>query len=222
MAKDGFFIIIKKGHEHMMEQLLNQFNLYIWAKDKSYRYIYVNENYAKAAGMDSPCQMMGKTDDEMPWRAMADDFKHGDFDVIKGASRIDAHEKTSTVNGITDILVSESRLVDNRGDAIGVKGSFYDITGKKIIKKSGYYDAENDRYYFGVIALGDIYLTGREMDVFRNVMRGWPAAKIGAVLKISSKTVETYIVYIRRKFGVSSKTELMTVATQHGLMHLLD
>tara|TARA_R110000868_G_scaffold357206_1_gene618649 strand:- start:62 stop:682 length:621 start_codon:yes stop_codon:yes gene_type:complete len=206
----------------MLEQLLNQFNLYIWAKDKSFRYIYVNENYAKAAGVDSPCQMIGKTDDQMPWRDLADDFKQGDFDVLQGSSRINAHEKTSTVNGVTDILVCEAKLIDRCGDVIGVKGSFLDITGKKIIKKSGYYDADNDRYYLGVVALGDIYLTGREMEVFKNVMRGWPAAKIGSVLKISSKTVETYIMYIRRKFGVSSKTELMTVAAQYGLMHLLD
>lgn len=206
----------------MLEQLLNQFNLYVWAKDKSYRYIYVNENYAKAAGVESPSQMIGKTDDDMPWRDLADEFKKGDYDVLNGASRSNSHEKTHTVIGVTDILVSESNLVNSNGEVIGVNGSFIDITGKKIVNKPGYYDVENDRYYLGIVALGDIYLTGREFSVFKHVMRGWPAAKIGGVMKLSPKTVETYIMYIRRKFGVSSKTELMTVSTQYGLMHLLD
>lgn len=206
----------------MLEQLLNQFNLYVWAKDKSYRYIYVNENYARAAGIDSPNQMIGKTDDEMPWREFADQIKRGDYAVLNGASRSNSHEKTSTVDGVTDILVCETHLVDGRGDAIGVKGSFIDITGKKLVEKPGYYDAANDRYYLGVPALGDIYFTARELEVFKFVMRGWPAAKIGKVMKLSPKTVETYIMYIRRKFDVSSKSELITIATQYGLMHLLD
>lgn len=206
----------------MLEQILNQFNLYIWAKDKSYRYIYVNENYARAAGMDSPSQMIGKSDDEMPWHDLADEFKRGDYDVLNGASRANSPEKTNTVIGVTDILVSESCLVNNNGEVIGVNGSFIDITGKKIVQKPGYYDAENDRYYPCILALGDIYLTGRELSVFKCIMRGWPAAKIAGAMKLSPKTIETYIVYIKHKFGVSSKTELMTVATQYGLMHLID
>lgn len=205
----------------MLEQLLNQFNLYIWAKDKSCRYIYVNENYAKAAGMDSPCQMIGKTDDQMPWRDMADDLKRGDHDVLNGASRTNSPEKTSTVNGVTDIMVTEMRFVDTNGDVIGVKGSFIDMTGKKLIQKPGYYDAENDRYYLCVVALGDIYFTGRELEVFKHVMRGWTAAQIGRAMKLSPKTVETYIVYIRRKFGAGTKSELITIAMQYGLTHLV-
>lgn len=206
----------------MLEQLLNQSNLYVWAKDKNYRYIFVNNNYARAAGMDSPSQMIGKTDDQMPWRDMADEFKRGDYDVLNGSSRLNAPEKTSTVIGVTDILVTESQLVDNSGKVIGVNGSFIDITGKKVVDKPGYYDAENDRYYLGVVALGDIYFTGRELEVFKHIMRGWSAAKIGGAMKLSPKTVETYIMYIRRKFGVHSKCELMTIATQYGLTHLLD
>lgn len=138
------------------------------------------------------------------------------------ASRSNSHEKTNTVIGVTDILVSESNLVNSNGEVIGVNGSFIDITGKKIVNKPGYYDVEHDRYYLGIVELGDIYLTGRELQVFKLVMRGWPAAKIDGAMKLSPKTVETYIMYIRRKVGASSKTELMTIATQHGLMHLID
>lgn len=205
----------------MLEQLLNQFNLYVWAKDKSYRYIYVNENYAKAAGMDSPCQMIGKTDNQMPWRDLADEFRRGDYEVLNGASRINSPEKSSTVTGVTDILVTEMRFVDSTGEVIGVKGSFIDITGKKVVQKPGYYDPENDRYYLGVVALGDIYFTGRELEVFKHIMRGWSAAQIGRAMKLSPKTVETYIMYIKRKFGVSSKSELISLSVQYGLTHLL-
>lgn len=206
----------------MLEQLLNQFNLYIWAKDKSSRYIYVNENYAKAAGMDSPCQMIGKTDDEMPWRNFADEIKHGDQAVMNGATRINSMERTNTIDGVRDILVSEMRFVDRNGDILGVKGSLVDITDLKLLKQPGYYDEVNQRYYLGIKELGDVYLTIREMEVFKMVLKGWTAARIATTMNLSAKTVETYIVYIRRKFGAETKSELVAAAVQYGLTHLID
>lgn len=206
----------------MLEQLLNQQSLYVWAKDPNYRYIYVNENYAAAAGVESPHQMIGKTDDEMPWKHLAAEFQRGDHDVIQsGIGRLNSVEKSSTVNGITDILVSETPYIDSTGKIIGVKGSFLDITGRKLIQKPGFYDAENDRYYLGVVDLGDIYFTGREMEVFKLLMHGMSASQIAKRIGLSRKTVETYIVYIRRKFGAETKVELITMAMQYGLTHLI-
>ena len=59
----------------MKEKILDQLDLYIWAKDKNYRYIYCNENYAMAAGLDSPEKIIGKSDDQLPWRKFADYFR---------------------------------------------------------------------------------------------------------------------------------------------------
>lgn len=53
-------------------------------------------------------------------------------------------------------------------------------------------------------------------------MQGWTSAQIGKAMKLlSPKTVETYIVYIRHKFGVETKSELITLAMQYGLTHLI-
>ncbi len=206
----------------MLEQLLNQFNLYVWAKDKSYRYIYVNENYARAAGMDSPHQMIGKTDDQMPWGDLADDFKRGDLDVLNGASRLNSMEKTDTVVGITDILVSETQFLDATGKVVGVQGSFVDMTGKQIIKTPGYYDATLQRYYLGIYELGDIYFTLLQLEIFKHFVQGKTAAHVAEIMGVSPKTIESHIIYIKRKFGVSTKSELMKIATQYGLTHLVD
>ena len=54
----------------MIEQVLKQANMYVWAKDKSYRYIFCSEKYAEAAGIDSPAQIIGKSDDQLPWRKL--------------------------------------------------------------------------------------------------------------------------------------------------------
>jgi hypothetical protein len=34
--------------------------LFVWEKDKNFKYVNCNEDYARAAGFDSPYAMMGK------------------------------------------------------------------------------------------------------------------------------------------------------------------
>lgn len=206
----------------MIEKLLNQHNLYIWAKDKSCRYIYVNENYAAAAGLDSPNQMIGKTDDQMPWRSLADDFKQGDYDVMRGVTRINSVEKSDTVNGVTDILVTETQLLDANENVIGVQGSFVDITGKRLTEKNGYYDSDEKRYYLEGKGLWGTYLTERELLIFKFVLKCWSGPEIARKLFLSEKTIESYFRVLRQKLGAKNKHDLLTVAIRLGLTHLID
>jgi DNA-binding CsgD family transcriptional regulator len=195
----------------MLEQLINQQSLYVWAKDINYRYIYVNENYAAAAGVESPRQMIGKTDDEMPWKHLAGEFQRGDYCVIKMGNRLHSLEKSDTVNGITDIIVSETQFIDKRGRVIGVMGSFVDVTGKKVIETPGYYDKSTQRYYLGVAALGNIYFTLLQFEVFKRIIEGKTAAQIAVVMGVTAKTIESHISYIKNKFGVATKSELVEI-----------
>lgn len=204
----------------MKEQLLNQVNLYVWAKDKNYRYLDCNENYAKAAGLDSPQQIIGKTDDQLPWRELADFFRAGDYGVLQGNTRINAPEISSTVNNVTDILVTENQLLDRNNKCIGIVGSFIDITGKQLINKTGYFDPKADRYYLGD-ALDNTYLTAREIEVFKRLLLGYSARETGERLKISPKTVEDYIGNIKLKLQAKSKGEIIATAIQFGLTQIL-
>lgn len=206
----------------MLEQLLNQQSLYLWAKDKNYRYIYVNENYAAAAGVESPKQMLGKTDSDMPWKHLASEFQRGDYGVMQHGNRLNSVEKSDTVNGITDILVSETQLIDKKGRIIGVMGSFADITGKKIVENPGHYDKTTQRYYLGIPQLGNIYFTLLQLEIFKHVVRGKTALQIAPLIGVKKKTIETHISYIKRKFGVSTKSELVEIAMKYGLSHLID
>ena len=75
-----------------IEQVFQQNNLYLWAKDINYRYIYCNENYARAAGLDSPHQIIGMSDEQMPWRALTNHFRKGDHEVFRGNIRVNVPE----------------------------------------------------------------------------------------------------------------------------------
>lgn len=204
----------------MTEQLLNQLNLYIWAKDKHYRYLCCNENYAKAAGLDSPNQIIGKSDEQLPWRNLASLFQAGDYNVLQGHSRINVPEITNTVNNVTDILVTENKLF-SEGNCVGIVGSFVDITGNQLVKKTGYYDPINKRYYLGDDIFGNAYFTEREIEVFKRLLLGYTAQQMGQILKISPKTIESYIGHIKLKLQAKNKGEIIATAIQFGLTHIL-
>jgi DNA-binding CsgD family transcriptional regulator len=205
----------------MKEVVLDQLNLYIWAKDKNYKYLYCNENYAKAAGIDSPQAIIGKSDEQLPWHKLTDLFRAGDYGVLQGSTRINVPEISDTINGVTDILVTENQLLNRSGKCIGVVGSFVDITGKHLIKKTGYYDSHNKRYYLGEDDFNNAYFSAREIAVFKRILLGCSARQIGEILKISPKTVEDYIECIKYKLQAKSKGEIIATAIQFGLTHVL-
>lgn len=63
-------------------------------------------------------------------------------------------------------------------------------------------------------------LTDREIEVLRHVRRGLTNKEIGALLFISDRTVQGHLKNIYEKLGVSTRTEAVAVALQHGMMTL--
>jgi len=108
----------------MINQIMKCLNIYIWAKDKNYKYIYCNERFAEAAGLDSPEQIVGKSDMQLPWKKFAGYYQVDDYGVLQGNVPV----ATDTVTNIKEVLVSETQLFNNNKQCIGVTGSYVDIT----------------------------------------------------------------------------------------------
>jgi DNA-binding CsgD family transcriptional regulator len=106
------------------------------------------------------------------------------------------------------------------GKCAGVIGSFIDITGQQLVKKSGHYDPETKRYYCGK-ELGDIHLSGREIEVFKKMILGHSARQIGEDLNISTKTSESHIEIIKYKLQAKTKSDVIEMAIKYGLTHIL-
>lgn len=118
----------------MINQIMKHLNIFIWAKDKNYKYIYCNEHFAEAAGLDSPAEIVGKSDNQLPWRRFAEYYQVDDYSVLQGNKRINVPVVTETVTNINEVLVTESQLLGNNNQCIGVVGSCIDITGKLLVK----------------------------------------------------------------------------------------
>jgi len=205
----------------MIDQIMKQLNAYFWAKDKNYKYIFCNEHFAEAAGLDSPEQIVGQSDAELPWRKFAEHYQAGDYGVMQGHARINVPEITDTVTNVNEILVTESQLFNTNNECIGVVGSCVDITGKQLIKKTGYYDALKKRYHLDDEVLGNVYLSLREITVFKHILLGYSARQISEKINISPKTVESYIDCIKQKLQAKDRGEIIATAIQFGLTHIL-
>jgi DNA-binding NarL/FixJ family response regulator len=62
------------------------------------------------------------------------------------------------------------------------------------------------------------WLSERERDVLRLMIRGMTNAEIGAALHLSPFTVKNHVSNIIAKLGVSTRTEAATLAVQQKLM----
>ena len=57
--------------------------MYLAAKDKNLKYLYCNENVACGLGLDSPQQIVGKTDYDLFTDDIAEMYRSGDSLVLK-------------------------------------------------------------------------------------------------------------------------------------------
>jgi hypothetical protein len=195
----------------------NQLFLYSWRKDKNLKYICCNENYARAAGLDSPASIVGMDDYQMPWRELADYFREGDRHVIdaKLPSRYHVLEKEIMVDRVADILVTENQLRGSGDRCLGVDGYFIDVTDSQIpeaLKRGGSY---------GSIPLGGelggVELSVVERDIIAHILSNYPKEYISNQMSLPQREVEEHIRLLRVKLQARSDGELVDVAMRNAV-----
>ena len=117
----------------MLEIVMNSLPESIFWKDKDLVYLGCNTNFAHDAGFESPEQVIGKTDHDMPWKDQVALYQADDRHVIEtGEAKIDYEEPQSTPDGGTIWLrTSKLPLYNEQGEAYAVLGAYADITEMK-------------------------------------------------------------------------------------------
>jgi DNA-binding CsgD family transcriptional regulator len=189
-----------------------------WEKDRHFRYTRCNENYAEAAGLDSPAAIVGKTDEEMPWRHLADFFRAGDQMVLElqGLERHLVQEKEPSAYGELDILVCEKPLLLRDGKVVGVTGHFLNITGRRIIQVVGSYSPATKRFDLGP-QFSNQYLTRMEARVLERLLLHWPASRIAEDFCNSVRTIEHHIDVLKRKLQCRTIGDLVQLVVSAGI-----
>lgn len=106
----------------------------VFWKDYESRYLGCNRTFARAAGLDDPARIVGKTDFDLPWpRHEADAYRADDRAVMdSGQARRHITEPLEQADGVRLwIDTSKVPLMDGAGRPFGVLGVYEDITERK-------------------------------------------------------------------------------------------
>ncbi len=117
----------------MLQLVLDNIPQRVFWKDRECRYLGANRSFAKDAEVDDPQELIGRTDDEMPWRVNAEHFRADDREVMEsGRPKLSFEEPMDRPDGTrTWMRTSKAPLVDQQGQVFGVLGTFEDITAQK-------------------------------------------------------------------------------------------
>jgi len=121
----------------MLEMVLNNIPQHIFWKDINSVFLGCNRNFSNSVGLESPDDIVGKTDFDISDYEMAKRFIEMDKRVISTNEPIyGLHEFHKDFNG-NEIWINVNKipLQDENGDVIGILGTFEDITEKVMLSK---------------------------------------------------------------------------------------
>lgn len=118
----------------MLQLVMDNIPQFIFWKDRNSIYLGCNQNFARAAGVETPEKIKGKTDYDLAWKKEeADFFRECDRRVMEN--------DTSEYHITEPQLQADSRqtwidtnkipLHDSKGNVVGILGTYEDITERK-------------------------------------------------------------------------------------------
>ncbi|MCK4587563.1 MAG: EAL domain-containing protein [Gammaproteobacteria bacterium] len=119
--------------QKMLQLVLDSIPVRVFWKDTDSIYLGCNRLFAMDAGLDSPEQIIGKSDFDLAWTEQAELYRLDDRKVIQaGKPKLNYEEPQTSPDGTSLWLrTSKIPLTDLSGTVIGVMGTYEDITSMK-------------------------------------------------------------------------------------------
>ncbi len=122
-----------RGSRQMLQLVLDHIPQRVFWKDREGRYLGCNRYCAIDAGVPTPQAIVGKSDRDLSWRTAADLYLADDREVMEtGQPKIGYEETLTTADGRRLwVRTSKAPLPGSNGAAIGILGTYEDITEHK-------------------------------------------------------------------------------------------
>ena len=122
-----------KESQQMLQLIMDHIPQAVFWKDRDLVFMGCNQEFAKDAGVDSPEDLIGKNDFDMPWRAQAELYRADDSQVMEsGVPKLNYEEPHDMPDGQQNWMrVSKVPLRDADGRVIAVLGMYDDVTDIK-------------------------------------------------------------------------------------------
>jgi PAS domain S-box-containing protein len=105
----------------------------IFLKDKNYRWVSINENFARDLKI-KPEEAMGKVDSDFFPKELADKYRADDKRIMKTGKAKELEEQYIQDGEYFWVQTIKTPVRNERGDVIGVLGIFWDITEQRRIQ----------------------------------------------------------------------------------------
>jgi len=116
-----------------LQAVMNNIPQFVFWKDRNLIYLGCNQNFARAAGVGSPEEIVGKTDYDLPWReTQAESYREWDRRVME-ADKAEYHIMESQLTADDQLIIVDTNKVpmhDSEGNVIGILGTYEDITDR--------------------------------------------------------------------------------------------
>jgi PAS domain S-box-containing protein len=129
----------RKRAAKFLKLILDNIPDYVFWKDRNSVFLGCNNNIAKAAGLNSPDEIIGKTDFDLGWKKEESDFFVATDRRIMESNKAEYHiiEPQRQADGKQAWLdTCKVPLHDEQGNVIGILGSFIDITERKKMEEA--------------------------------------------------------------------------------------
>jgi PAS domain S-box-containing protein len=120
--------------QQLLQLVLDTIPQLVFWKDRNSVYLGCNQGFARAAGLNSPNEIIGKNDYDLPWKKEESDFYlECDRRVMSsGQAELGIVETQLTAQGReTALETNKSPLFDENGQVIGILGTIQDVTSQK-------------------------------------------------------------------------------------------
>jgi len=192
--------------------ILNSINHCVFLKNRDGKYLWVNEPFAKIAGIPSN-KIVGMTDSDLIWNEQAEYFRNAELSVLDGEPLVNIERTITSAQGVTKIILSISEYKSDDGETIGVVGNFFNCAQQFFIVQSNGTFQDNKFY----LEFTKEWLTAEELRVLYYLFQGFTAKKISDKTKKAVGTVGFHIENIKNKMGCQHKNEITEVAMRHGV-----
>ena len=120
--------------QQFIQTVFDTFPLAVFWKDRESRFLGCNHQFAQAANLSSPAEIIGKSGYDLPWGAYeADTYGADDRQVIdSGIAKLGIIETQTRADG-TSIWIETNKLPlrNLNGETIGIIGTYQDITDRQ-------------------------------------------------------------------------------------------
>jgi PAS domain S-box-containing protein len=123
--------------EQMLQALMDNFPGVIFWKDRDSRYLGCNQALATRAGLDNPGQIVGKTDDQLPWGPKeAEKFRAEDLKVFESGQALLHMDEPQPHQG-QEAWFDKSKfpIRDTHGQVIALLGIGHDVSRLKVTEQ---------------------------------------------------------------------------------------